>query len=188
MPETTNNCKPPFSYSFQRTLWPLTAGFGAFLLWHNDLMPGDNAAIPAFIAYVTIGLIYDWLVFSYLGYKDSGKLTNEQHKLIDITVVQLDKLNEFYTMVRRFAFAASVSATAGCYLFFPDMSVMGSFFFAYMGVTIILISIGIFTKEIIFRYTAKNVLVSAQEEPPGGMYTPTGLLIDPTGRVININR
>lgn len=175
MSEKLTSPKLPFSYNSPRTLWPLIAGFGSFLLWHSGLMPGDNAAIPAFIAYVTIGLFYDWLIFSYLGYKDSGKLTNEQHELIDITVDQLDKLNEFYTMVRRCAFAASVSATAGCFLFFPQISIIGTFFFAHTGVSIILISIGILTKEIVFRFNFKNEAVVVDNPPP---FLKVG--IDPT--------
>lgn len=153
-------------YHHQRTFWPMVAGFAAFLLWHNDLMPGDNAAIPAFITYVATGLFYDWLVFSYLGYKESDRGTPEQWAVGQIKPDEADKLNEFYIMVRRGAFAASVSATAGCYLFFPNMSVMGTLFFAYTGVTIFLISIGILTKEIIFKYTPENVLAPVERNKP----------------------
>lgn len=170
MSQEITSYKPPFSYHYQRTFWPLLAGFTAFLLWHNELMPGDNAAIPAFVSYVVVGLFYDWLVFNYLKYKDSSKFTDEQWALSNIKAHEVDKLNEFYVMVRRGAFAASVSATAGCALFFPHMSIMGSFFFAYTGVTIFLISIGILTKEIVFKYTPENIL--APIESNKSLYSP----------------
>lgn len=154
--ETTNKKRTIF-YHQQRVFWPLLAGAAAFLLAQNDLVPGENRAIPAFITYVVTGLFYDWLVFNYLGYKDSDKLTNEQWQQHNVTHEQYDKLNEFLIMVRRCAFAASVSATAMCALFFPQASLMGTFFFAYAGITILFISIGVLTKEIVFKYTSGNV-------------------------------
>jgi len=188
MSQKVTSYNPAFSYHYQRTFWPLLAGFTAFLLWHNECMPGDNAAVPAFASYVIAGLFYDWLIFNYLKYKDSRKYTEEQWAMSNIKAHEVDKLNEFYVMVRRCAFAASISTTSACSMFFPQMSIMGSFFFAYAGVTIFLITIGVLTKEIIFKYTPKNVLAPTRECPPGGMYTPTGPLIDPSGSVININR
>ena len=187
--ETTNKKRTIF-YHQQRVFWPLLAGIAAFLLAQNDLIPGENRAIPAFITYVVTGLFYDWLVFNYLGYKDSDKLTDEQWQQHNVTPEQYDKLNEFLIMVRRCSFAASISATAMCALFFPQASLMGTFFFAYAGITILFISIGVLTKEIVFKYTSDNTLASAENKnyiEPEGMYYPTGPLIDPRGRVININ-
>ena len=190
--EATNSKKPIF-YHQQRIFWPLVSGFAAFLLWHNQLMPGDNAAIPAFIAYVIVGLFYDWLIFNYFGYKDSSKLSAEQWQEHNVTPEQYDKLNEFYVMVRRCAVAASVSAAAMCALFFPQASLMGSFTFAYVGITILLISIGVLTKDIVFRYSSNEVWVPSKNKnfitsnPEELVYFPTGSLIDPSGRVINTN-
>jgi len=132
-------------------------GIIAFLLAQNGVFPGKNCIIPAFIAYVASGLFYDWMIFNYLGYKDSTKLTPEQWEQHNVTPEQYDKLNEFIVMVRRCAVASSVSATAICALFFPEASLMGTFFFVYAGITILFISIGTITKEIVFRYTSDDV-------------------------------
>lgn len=161
-PETPSE-KRVFFYHQQRILWPFLVGFVAFILWHNGLMPGDNAAIPAFIAYVVVGLSYDWLLFNYLGYKDSKKLNPEEWQQHNVTPEQGDKLNEFYIMVRRCAVASGIAAATLCALFFPQASIMGTFFFAYAGITIMFVSIGIFTKEIVFKYTAANVLATPEK-------------------------
>ena len=187
MTPKTPSEKRVFFYHQQRIFWPFLVGFVAFILWHNGLMPGDNAAIPAFIAYVVVGLSYDWLLFNYLGYKDSKKLNPEQWQQHNVTPEQYDKLNEFYIMVRRCAVASSILAATLCALFFPRTSIMGTFFFAYVGITILFISIGAITKEIVFKFTSNDVWVPRKNETVT-IYDPTGVMIDPSGRVINLRQ
>lgn len=151
----------------KRTLLPLLAGLCVFLLAKNGLFPSppDNRAIPAFIVYVLVGLFYDWFIFTYRGYKDSTDIDPEELKSIDnVPVNDVDTLNDFYVMVRRAAALVSVSSAAICLLSFPNASLMGTAFLTYCGVTVLLISIGVSKKKIIFKYTPKNILETDEDE------------------------
>jgi hypothetical protein len=114
-------------YRHRRIVHPLLISLVAFAVEPNPFV--------MFMAYVVSGLLWDWVVFSYDGCKDSELLPEPAFEAIGITGQQLDDLNSFQVDVRRGAFAASVAASASTYMFLT-ISWEVTLMFAYVIVTI----------------------------------------------------
>lgn len=134
-------------YRHRRIVHPLLISLVAFVIEPNPFV--------MFLAYVISGLLWDWVVFSYDGCKDSELLPESAFEEIGITGQQLDELNSFQVDVRRGAFAASISASAATYMFLPiswEMMCM----FTYMFVTVGSMIIATKTGRVICLYRLVN--------------------------------
>ena len=124
-------------YRHRRIVHPLLISLVAFVIEPNPFV--------MFMAYVISGLLWDWVVFSYDGCKDSELLPESAFEEIGITGQQLDELNSFQVDVRRASFAASVAASAATYMSLTvswEMMCMFTYMFVTVGSMIIATKIG----------------------------------------------
>lgn len=105
-----------------------------------------------FVSYVLSGLFLDWLFFTYDGCKDSEQAPESYFLSRGITPQQMDEFNEFMIKVRRASFAASISVTTACLLFFQDFSYQAVFVITYIGINFGTMLIASSKKIIIWPY------------------------------------
>lgn len=134
-------------YRHRRIVHPLLISLIAFVIEPNPFV--------MFMAYVVSGLLWDWVVFSYDGCKDSELLPESAFEEIGITGQQLDELNSFQVDVRRGAFAASVAASAATYMFL-SISWEVTMMFTYIIVTLASMIIATKTGRVICLYRFIN--------------------------------